>query len=234
MTVSTASAVLPVILARGWTRRIPGDKALLPWNGKPLVEHALEAMADVPGEPLIVTKRPEGYRGFGINTVVDTYTEETPISGILTAAAWAEEREIPWLLIAGADTIPTVPGLYRALWELRPQAASHAQTVLPDIARSVPQRPAEPDVPCGTVAPGAPAASHPARAVLITVNGIVQPIPGLYHRSAVPFWRAAFHRHAYRLTPIAEQIPAQRLAFDSLPYLNINTRDELPRTRSIA
>ncbi|MFP4152569.1 MAG: molybdenum cofactor guanylyltransferase [Alkalispirochaeta sp.] len=198
MTPVTDGAVLPVILARGWTRRIPGDKALLPWNGKPLVAHALEAMRDLPGEPLIVTKRPEGYRSTGCNTIMDTYREETPISGILTAAGWAEEREIPWLLIAGADTIPSVPGLYRTLWELRPREPA------------------------------------PTRAVLITVNGIVQPIPGLYHSSAIPFWRAAFHRHAYRLTPIAEQIPAHRLAFDYLPYLNINTRDELPRTRSIA
>jgi len=223
VTVPTDDAVLPVILARGWTRRIPGDKALLPWNGKSLVEHALEAMADVPGEPLIVTKRPEAYRITGCNTIVDTYREETPISGILTAAAWAEERAIPWLLIAGADTIPTVPGLYRQLWELRPRGVPRQRGA------------AERDVPRGTaVAGGTPTATDPPRAVLITVNGIVQPIPGLYHRSAVPFWRAAFHRHAYRLTPIAEQIPAQRLAFDSLPYLNINTRDELPRTRSIA
>jgi molybdopterin-guanine dinucleotide biosynthesis protein A len=221
VTVPAGDTVLPVILARGWTRRIPGDKALLPWKGRPLVVHALEAMRELPGEPLIVTKRPEGYGGFGCTTIVDTWHEETPISGILTAAAWAEERSIPWLMIAGADTIPTVEGLYRRLWELRPR-----ETLRP--GSGIAERPPAPG------APGSDAAAPPSRAVLIAVNGIVQPIPGLYHISAIPFWRAAFHRHAYRLTPIAEQIPAQRLAFDSLPYLNINTRDQVPRTRSIA
>jgi molybdopterin-guanine dinucleotide biosynthesis protein A len=119
-----------VILARGWTRRISGDKALLQWNGKPLVRHALEAYIGLPTEPVIVTKRPQAYAEFGVTIITDRYAEETPISGILTAGDYAADLQAEWVFIAGADTIPTLPHLYRRIWDERHSAPENGAVLL--------------------------------------------------------------------------------------------------------
>lgn len=227
--------LLCAVLARGWTRRIDGDKAFLQWNGAPLIEHALAAHAALTTNlgpaahrsaqlrPVIVTKRPEGYRDLGVPVIRDRFVEETPMSGILTAAAYAEEIGAEWILVSGADTIPTVADLYHRMWAARPMNTG----ALPDGTNNAP--PAHPTHRSdNTDRHGVP------RALLLSVNGVVQPIPGLYHRSAIVFWREAYHRAAFRLSPVAQSIPARYLAFDAMPYINVNTRDELPRSSEIA
>lgn len=111
--------VLPVVLARGWSRRVAGDKALLPWQGRPLISHALQAYTGLPGEPVIVTKFPDAYREISSSILEDRYAEETPMSGILTAAAHADSLGVSWIMISGADTLPLVDNLFSRIWSHR-------------------------------------------------------------------------------------------------------------------
>jgi molybdopterin-guanine dinucleotide biosynthesis protein A len=110
---STTGEGLPVgvVLAGGASRRMGRDKALLPWDGLPLAEHAARRLAAVCAEVLLA----DGGRGLipAWPSVPDG-PGAGPAAGILGAAAQRPGRA---LLVLACD-LPAVPvPLLRALAE---------------------------------------------------------------------------------------------------------------------
>ena len=66
-----------VIQAGGRSSRMGQDKGLVPLRGKPMVEHAIEALAPLADETVITTNSPEGYRYLGIPLVATLHIGST-------------------------------------------------------------------------------------------------------------------------------------------------------------
>jgi molybdenum cofactor guanylyltransferase len=72
-----------VILAGGRSRRMGGaPKALLPFGGRPLIEHIAETLRSVLPDCLIVTNTPEVYGSLGLPMVGDVFPEGGSLGGI--------------------------------------------------------------------------------------------------------------------------------------------------------
>jgi molybdopterin-guanine dinucleotide biosynthesis protein A len=72
-----------VILAGGKSRRMGGSpKALLPFGGRPLIEHIAETLRSVLPDCLVVTNTPELYASLGLPMVGDVFPEGGSLGGI--------------------------------------------------------------------------------------------------------------------------------------------------------
>lgn len=105
---SPPANITAVILAGGEGRRMGGiDKGLLPFRGKPLVEHVIERIAPQCGRLLISANRSaEQYGVYGYPVIADTLPDfPGPLAGVL-AALEASDSEL--LLTTPCDT-PLLP-----------------------------------------------------------------------------------------------------------------------------
>ncbi|MGF1528076.1 MAG: molybdenum cofactor guanylyltransferase MobA [Candidatus Competibacterales bacterium] len=105
--------VTGVILAGGRARRMGGrDKGLIPLAGKPMVSHAIEALAPQVGQVIINANRHlEDYRRWNHDVVEDDSTIGDfcgPLAGVLAAM---EHSDRPWLLTVPCDS-PLLAGDY--------------------------------------------------------------------------------------------------------------------------
>src|SRR5262245_38602095 len=72
-----------VILAGGKSRRMGGSpKALLPFGGRPLIEHIAETLRSVLPDCLVVTNTPEIHASLGLPMVGDVFPEGGSLGGI--------------------------------------------------------------------------------------------------------------------------------------------------------
>lgn len=117
MTGSDLRGVLGVVLAGGASLRMGRDKALLDWEGGPLVARVAARLASVLPEVVVVTKRPADLEGLGLPVVEDTVPEQTPLAGILTALRAGGGRTV---FVAACDMPFVNPGLVRFLVERSP------------------------------------------------------------------------------------------------------------------
>jgi molybdenum cofactor guanylyltransferase len=77
------SRVSGVILAGGKSRRMGGSpKALLPFGGRPLIEHIAETLRSVLPNCLVVTNTPDLYAFLGLPMVGDVFPEGGSLGGI--------------------------------------------------------------------------------------------------------------------------------------------------------
>lgn len=100
--------VAAVILAGGQGRRMGGaDKGLIDYQGRPLIEWVLAALAPQVGEIVISANRNlERYAAYGRRVLPDTLPDfQGPLAGVL-AALLAVTAD--WLLVAPCDT-PHLP-----------------------------------------------------------------------------------------------------------------------------
>lgn len=100
--------VAAVILAGGQGRRMGGaDKGLIDYQGRPLVEWVLEALAPQVDEIVISANRNlERYALYGRRVLPDTLPDfPGPLAGVLAAL---EAVRADWLLVAPCDT-PHLP-----------------------------------------------------------------------------------------------------------------------------
>jgi molybdopterin-guanine dinucleotide biosynthesis protein A len=94
-----------VILAGGKSRRMGGSpKALLPFGGRPLIEHIAETLRSVLPDCLVVTNTPELYAFLGLPMVGDVFSEGGSLGGIYTGlratsgdAAFCVACDMPFL-----------------------------------------------------------------------------------------------------------------------------------------
>lgn len=75
------------VLAGGQSRRMKRDKALLDWNGKPLIAHVLDQLQQVRPQfhSLMIVGDREPYHQFGVEVVPDLLPAAGPLGGIATA-----------------------------------------------------------------------------------------------------------------------------------------------------
>jgi molybdopterin-guanine dinucleotide biosynthesis protein A len=72
-----------VILAGGRSRRMGGSpKALLPFGGRPLIEHIAETLRSVLSDCLVVTNTPELYAFLGLPMVGDVFPDGGSLGGL--------------------------------------------------------------------------------------------------------------------------------------------------------
>ncbi|HHC71786.1 MAG TPA: molybdenum cofactor guanylyltransferase [Thiotrichales bacterium] len=107
MTLSPAE-ITGLILAGGRGRRMGGaDKGLLPFRGRPLVEHLIDRLVPQVGELLINANRNrDRYGRYGLRLVSDPLTGyQGPLAGMLAGLEAAESR---WLAVVPCDA-PFLP-----------------------------------------------------------------------------------------------------------------------------
>jgi molybdopterin-guanine dinucleotide biosynthesis protein A len=88
------------VLAGGGSRRMGTSKALLRWDGVPLVARVAGALAEAVEEVVVVARRPAELRGLGLQVVEDEPGPQTPLSGVRTALRLAAARP---LFVAACD-----------------------------------------------------------------------------------------------------------------------------------
>lgn len=137
------------VLAGGASSRMGRDKALLPLNGRPLIEHALHKLRALGLSPRIVGSRPD-LASFA-PVIPDSVAHAGPLGGIQAALAASDTEmnlflavDLPllpvsflrWILDRAATTqaLATVP-----LLQGRPQplCAVYSRALLPHIHRSL-------------------------------------------------------------------------------------------------
>ena len=105
------------ILTGGKSSRMCEDKALLPWEGGPLIDRVISVAKSIPrgAETIIVGDRPE-YRQRGARVVADDFPSSGPLGGIATALRAAKEKRT--LVLAVDMPFLSLP-LLRAMTELQ-------------------------------------------------------------------------------------------------------------------
>ena len=115
--MSAAAEPLGLVLCGGRSERMGRDKALLPWGGGDLLDHAIARLAAAVRDVAILCGPSARYAGRGLPLVPDLGVDEGPIAGLAAGLAHAAGR--PVLLLA--VDLPLVPvALLRALAEALP------------------------------------------------------------------------------------------------------------------
>lgn len=100
------------VLAGGQSRRMGRDKALLPFEGQPLLSLVLDRVRDFADDLFIVASdRPE-YERFGVPVVADQYPDSGSLGGIYTAIAHARND---YCLVVACDMPFLNPSLLGAM-----------------------------------------------------------------------------------------------------------------------
>lgn len=110
MSTVTATESMPcigVVLAGGLSSRMGRDKALLPWNGYPLIEHQIAVLLAAGVREVKVSGDRPGYHG-----VTDPVPQAGPVGGIAGVAATCEDSQ---LLIVPVDMPKLQPSLLQRL-----------------------------------------------------------------------------------------------------------------------
>ena len=89
------------VLAGGRSSRFGSDKALAQVNGKPLVQHVADALAQV-GDLTVVVDRAGRLAGVDLPAIVDDGSQRGPLTGLAAAMAHAGTG---WLVLAPCDML---------------------------------------------------------------------------------------------------------------------------------
>ncbi|MFN3691151.1 MAG: molybdenum cofactor guanylyltransferase [Fimbriimonadales bacterium] len=122
------------VLAGGRSRRFGQPKAMFVWQGKPLVEHVLDALHAVCIERLVIAKPDTPLPDLppDVRLIYDEFEAHHPLSGMLTALRHAR---CEWVFVCAVDMPFLNPELIR--WMAR-QANSHDIVVPESEARLQP------------------------------------------------------------------------------------------------
>ena len=101
-----------VILAGGTSTRFGRNKALVHWNGKPLIQHVIDGIRPACQELLIVANREEDYRALSIPVYPDLHTGFGPLSGLESGLLHAHND---WILLTACDMPLVTTGLIAPL-----------------------------------------------------------------------------------------------------------------------
>ena len=99
--------LIGVVLAGGRSSRMGRDKALLPWEGRPLIEHQIDVLRAAGAQAIKVSGDRPDYHG-----VADPVPQAGPLGGIAGIAAACENAE---LLIVPVDMPRLQPALLARL-----------------------------------------------------------------------------------------------------------------------
>jgi molybdopterin-guanine dinucleotide biosynthesis protein A len=96
------------VLAGGASRRFGRDKALVEFDGEPLIARLCRALQSATGAPVRIIGDAEKYSQLGVECVPDRWPGEGPLGGIITAlmaniASRDPAHPNSWSLIVGCD-----------------------------------------------------------------------------------------------------------------------------------
>ncbi|HIK44106.1 MAG TPA: molybdenum cofactor guanylyltransferase [Leptolyngbyaceae cyanobacterium M65_K2018_010] len=102
---SGLSTVTALVLAGGYSSRMGTDKALLQWQGKPLLQRVCEVAVQCSDRVAILTPWPERYQSaLGESNGYDWLAETQPGAGPLVALAQGlEQVSTAWILLLACD-----------------------------------------------------------------------------------------------------------------------------------
>jgi len=109
-----AGGVTGAVLCGGHSRRMGADKALLPLDGRRLIDYPLEALRPVAGRILLACGPRPRYAELALETVLDAFPDGGPLAGLLAAL---EACRGEWLVLVACDMPRVEPRVLRALLE---------------------------------------------------------------------------------------------------------------------
>jgi molybdopterin-guanine dinucleotide biosynthesis protein A len=103
--VSALTNVRGFVLAGGGSRRFGRDKALVEFDGEPLIARLCRTLQAATKDPVRIIGDGSKYSQFGVKCIEDRWPGEGPLGGIITAlqASGVSARRDPWNLIIGCD-----------------------------------------------------------------------------------------------------------------------------------
>ena len=124
--MTKADQIQAFILAGGSSSRMGSDKALLEWNGEPLILRAARVLAPLVASVTVIGDAAR-YSSLGLAVVPDDVRGLGPLGGIATAL---RVSRLPWNLVVGCD----LPYLTAAWLEflISRTLASRADVLLPE------------------------------------------------------------------------------------------------------
>jgi len=111
--------VTVAIMAGGKSSRMGRDKAFVPFQGRPMIEAALEKVAGLGQETILITNNPAPFRYLGLPMFADVMPDCGPLGGIYTAVHHAAH---PHILVVACDMPWLNRSLLAYLLSLRQQA----------------------------------------------------------------------------------------------------------------
>jgi molybdenum cofactor guanylyltransferase len=79
-----------IILAGGQSRRMGRDKALIDFNGQPIIAHVIDVMRELSDDVIVVSNRADEYARFGVWIVPDYDPPSGPLGGIAAGLSAAK------------------------------------------------------------------------------------------------------------------------------------------------
>jgi molybdopterin-guanine dinucleotide biosynthesis protein A len=107
VTVTEPVQCIGVVLAGGQSSRMGRDKALLPWQGRPLIEHQMAVLKAAGVDAVRISGERPDYRG-----IADPVTHAGPLGGIAGIAASCDDAQ---LLVIPVDMPRLQPALLQRL-----------------------------------------------------------------------------------------------------------------------
>lgn len=100
------------ILAGGRSSRMGSNKALLPFQGRPLIQRQIDVLQPLSDDLMIGANDPRPYSGFGLRVVPDLLPEPCALTGIHALLAGARH---PFVFVVACDLPFLNSGLIRHL-----------------------------------------------------------------------------------------------------------------------
>lgn len=109
--------VSAIVQAGGQSRRMGRDKALIEFQGKPLIAHVIDTLRTLTGDVIVVSNRSDLYGSFGARVTPDYEPPCGPLGG-LAAGLQAAQHELA--IVVACDMPFISPALLRWLVTLAP------------------------------------------------------------------------------------------------------------------
>ena len=94
-----------IILAGGKSSRMGEDKGLMLYNGKPMIQHVIDAVLPLTN-CILISANSDVYKQFNYQIFSDKISDKGPLGGIVTTLAQSE-TEINWVLSCDSPKITT-------------------------------------------------------------------------------------------------------------------------------
>ncbi len=94
-----------IILAGGKSTRMGEDKGLMLYQGKPMMEHVIDAVLPLTNR-ILISSNSDAYKQFNYPIFTDKILDKGPLGGIVTALAHSQS-EINWILSCDSPLITT-------------------------------------------------------------------------------------------------------------------------------
>jgi len=99
------------------------DKALMPFNGTPLVKRINDRFSEIGQETILITNTTNGYTDFGLPIFQDIIPDRGALGGLYTALSFARE---PYVGLIAADMPFASPKLILSLLDLAQSSGADA------------------------------------------------------------------------------------------------------------